>query len=91
MPSFLVERPPVDLPVRQKNPPWRERALARQFANSKKPVTGSVDAHQPGFRVLAGDRLTPAKALGVSISTVEREWTYARAWLLRELAERDDA
>jgi len=26
-----------------------------------------------------------AKELGVSISTVERTWAYARAWLFREL------
>lgn len=28
-----------------------------------------------------------AKALGVSLATAERDWTYAKAWLLRELAD----
>ena len=28
-----------------------------------------------------------ALALGVSARTVRREWTYARAWLFRELTE----
>ena len=28
-----------------------------------------------------------AKALGISLSTAEREWRYARVWLLRELSE----
>jgi RNA polymerase sigma factor (TIGR02999 family) len=31
-----------------------------------------------------------AKALGVSPTTVKREWTYARAWLARELASDAD-
>lgn len=30
-----------------------------------------------------------AKALGVSIGTIEREWRYIRAWLQRELASRN--
>jgi DNA-directed RNA polymerase specialized sigma24 family protein len=28
-----------------------------------------------------------ARALGVTDRTVKRDWTYARAWLSRELAE----
>ena len=28
-----------------------------------------------------------AQALGVSLATAERDWRYARAWLLRELGE----
>jgi len=31
-----------------------------------------------------------AKELGVSLSTVERAWTFARAWLFREI-EKEDA
>jgi RNA polymerase sigma factor (TIGR02999 family) len=30
-----------------------------------------------------------AKAMGVSTSTVEREWSYARAWLYREIKKGD--
>jgi RNA polymerase sigma factor (TIGR02999 family) len=30
-----------------------------------------------------------AEALGVSVSTVRRDWTLARAWLFRELKQRD--
>jgi RNA polymerase sigma factor (TIGR02999 family) len=30
-----------------------------------------------------------AEALGVSVSTVERQWTYARAWLRRSMSCRD--
>lgn len=30
-----------------------------------------------------------AKALGISLSTAEREWRYARVWLLRELSGGD--
>lgn len=32
-----------------------------------------------------------ASVLGVSVSTVEREWRMARAWLRRELAERSES
>jgi RNA polymerase sigma factor (TIGR02999 family) len=32
-----------------------------------------------------------AKVLGVSTSTVDRHWTYARAWLMRELSPEGDA
>jgi len=32
-----------------------------------------------------------AKVLGVSTSTVDRHWTYARAWLFRELSLEDEA
>ena len=32
-----------------------------------------------------------AKVLGVSTSTVDRHWTYARAWLYRELSLEDEA
>ncbi len=31
-----------------------------------------------------------AKVLGVSTSTVDRHWTYARAWLFRELSPKDE-
>ena len=31
-----------------------------------------------------------AQALGLSLATVERYWTYARTWLYAELADRDD-
>jgi RNA polymerase sigma factor (TIGR02999 family) len=36
------------------------------------------------FGGLTGDEA--AKALGVSPATADRYWTYARAWLLRELS-----
>jgi RNA polymerase sigma factor (TIGR02999 family) len=32
-----------------------------------------------------------AEALGISTTTADRYWTYARAWLVRELAASDDA
>ena len=33
-----------------------------------------------------------AKALGISLATAERDWSYARAWLLRELSDpREDS
>jgi DNA-directed RNA polymerase specialized sigma24 family protein len=31
-----------------------------------------------------------AQTLGVSARTVKREWTYARAWLARELADESE-
>ena len=31
-----------------------------------------------------------AKVLGISTATVERHWTYARAWLFRELSKSED-
>jgi RNA polymerase sigma factor (TIGR02999 family) len=31
-----------------------------------------------------------ARALGISTSTVDRYWTYARAWLFRELSSQDE-
>ena len=30
-----------------------------------------------------------AKELGVSLSTIERTWTFARAWLFREIEKGD--
>ncbi|HVJ83278.1 MAG TPA: ECF-type sigma factor [Planctomycetia bacterium] len=32
-----------------------------------------------------------AEALGISIATAERHWTFARAWLLAELDDRDES
>jgi RNA polymerase sigma factor (TIGR02999 family) len=40
------------------------------------------------FAGLTNDEV--AAALGVSSATVRNEWTFARAWLLRELAAHDD-
>jgi hypothetical protein len=38
------------------------------------------------------DRLREAaKALGLSLRTAERNWTYARSWLGRELSDSDSA
>jgi RNA polymerase sigma factor (sigma-70 family) len=37
------------------------------------------------FAGLTGEEA--AQALGISATTADRHWTYARAWLLRELAQ----
>jgi RNA polymerase sigma factor (TIGR02999 family) len=41
------------------------------------------------LRVVSGLTMTEvARALGVSVATTERDWTYGRAWLYRELRGR---
>ena len=40
------------------------------------------------FRYRALSR--PLVALGLSLATVERYWTFARTWLYAELADQDD-
>lgn len=43
------------------------------------------------LRYFAGlTMLEAAEALGISLATAERDWRYARAWLLRELGEQRD-
>ena len=41
------------------------------------------------FAGLTGDQA--ASALGISPATADRYWTFARAWLVRELTHDDDA
>ena len=41
------------------------------------------------FAGLTGDQVT--QVLGISATTVDRYWVYARAWLQREMAASDDA
>jgi RNA polymerase sigma factor (TIGR02999 family) len=44
------------------------------------------------LRYFAGLTVTEAaQALGISTTTADRHWTYARAWLFRELSVADDA
>ncbi|HVJ82259.1 MAG TPA: ECF-type sigma factor, partial [Planctomycetia bacterium] len=44
------------------------------------------------FRYFAGmTTAEAAEALGISVATAERRWTFARAWLLAELDDRDES
>ena len=50
-----------------------------------------VEAELVKLRYFAGMPLSEAsEALGMSIATANRKWTYAKAWLYRQLASRED-
>jgi RNA polymerase sigma factor (TIGR02999 family) len=62
--------------------------LALDEALSKLALTGPVKAELVKLRFFAGLTMPQAAtALGVSLATAERYWTFAKAWLYCELAD----
>jgi RNA polymerase sigma factor (TIGR02999 family) len=75
----LVGEPSEDLPA-------LDEALTRLAAHD------SVKAEVVKLRFFAGLTMPEvAQALGLSLATVERYWTYARLWLYAELTDQDHA
>jgi RNA polymerase sigma factor (TIGR02999 family) len=73
----VVERPADDVLA-------LDEALGRLEATD--PVAGQLVK----LRYFAGLTMPQAaEALGISVRTAERNWTYARTWLYRELAQPD--
>ena len=63
-----------------------EQLLAVDEAVTKLEAFSPSVAEVVRLRFFAGlDQQATAEALGISERTVRREWTYGRAWLLREL------
>ena len=68
--------------------PVSEEVLDLDEALKKLEAVNQHAAQVVKLRVFAGMTLEEsARALGVSTRTAARSWTYARAWLSRELAE----
>ena len=68
-----------------------ERLLALDEAIDRLAVQDSDKAELVKLRYFAGLTIEDsAAALGISTATANRYWTYARAWLQRELSEPDD-
>jgi RNA polymerase sigma factor (TIGR02999 family) len=82
----------VDLnPDLVSHPDRREDLLALDDALSRLEQTDERKASLVKLRFFAGLTMAEAaNALGVSLATAERDWSYARVWLLRELSEPDD-
>src|SRR5262249_2070775 len=75
--AIVFERPPVDL-------------LALDEALTRLAQEAPARAGLVKLRFLAGLTMPEAaQALGVSLATAERHWTFARAWLYAELKEID--
>jgi RNA polymerase sigma factor (TIGR02999 family) len=65
-----------------------ERVLTLDDAVSRLEDVSPTGAAVVRLRFYAGlSVVETAESLGISASTVKREWTYARAWLARELEE----
>jgi len=61
-------------------------------ALSQLETTDAVAARLVKLRYFAGLSMPhSAEALGISLRTAERNWTYARIWLHRELSRADEA
>ena len=61
-------------------------------ALSQLETTDAVAARLVKLRYFAGLSMPQAaEALGISLRTAERNWTYARIWLHRELSRADEA
>jgi RNA polymerase sigma factor (TIGR02999 family) len=64
--------------------------LALDMALDKLAASEPVKAQVVKLRFFAGLTMPEAAAaLGISLATVERHWTFARAWLYAELADAD--
>ena len=69
-----------------------EYLIALDAALTKLTEEDAVKAEVVKLRYFAGLTIDQtAEALGISHATVERYWTYARAWLLKEVTDGDAA
>lgn len=72
--------------------PAVEDLAALEFAMRKLREQEERLAQVAELKLLAGmENAEIAEALGMSAATVKRDWALARAWLVRELEERDAA
>ena len=72
-------------PARQPSPPSLD-LLALDEALSKLAVSEPAKAELVKLRFFAGLTMPEAAAaLGISLATAERHWTFARSWLYAEL------
>jgi RNA polymerase sigma factor (TIGR02999 family) len=80
-----VQREPVDdLALDIADPP--EELLELDAAFGKLALHHPAQAELVKLRYFAGlTNVEAAKTLGISTSTADRHWTYARAWLYREI------
>jgi RNA polymerase sigma factor (TIGR02999 family) len=68
-----------------------EDLVSLDEALTRLTIHDPVKAEVVKLRFFAGLTMPEvAQALGLSLATVERYWTYARTWLYAELADRDD-
>jgi RNA polymerase sigma factor (TIGR02999 family) len=73
-------------------PPTDHDLLALDEALEQLAIKDPVKAELVGLRVFAGLTLAEAaEILGLSTSTADRYWAYARAWLRVEIMGRDNA
>ena len=73
------------------NPDRRDDLLALDEALGRLEETDARKASLVKLRYFAGLSMQEAaNALEVSLATAERDWSYARVWLLRELSEADE-
>lgn len=69
-----------------------DKLLALDDALSRLEQQDPAKAELVKLRYFAGlTGLQAAEALGISTTTADRYWTYARAWLQREMTSSDDA
>jgi RNA polymerase sigma factor (TIGR02999 family) len=86
------DTPRVDLdPDLISNPDRRDDLLALDEALGRLEETDARKASLVKLRYFAGLSMQEAaNALEVSLATAERDWSYTRVWLLRELSEADE-
>jgi RNA polymerase sigma factor (TIGR02999 family) len=87
------DRARVDLDAAEPAAPQTDSdLLALDEALERLALKDPVKAELVGLRVFAGLTLAQAaEILGLSTSTADRYWAYARAWLRVEIAGRDSA
>ncbi len=73
------------------HPDRRDDLLALDEALARLEETDGRKASLVKLRFFAGLTMPEAaEALGVSLATAERDWSYTRVWLLRELAKSNE-
>jgi DNA-directed RNA polymerase specialized sigma24 family protein len=73
---------------RVSQPDRRDDLIALDEAVARLEQTDGRKAAQVKLRFFAGLTMPDvAKLLGIPLATAERDWSYARLWLLRELEE----
>jgi RNA polymerase sigma factor (TIGR02999 family) len=78
-----------DIDVTMNGPP--EQLIALDDALNLLAAEHPQKAQLVNLRYFAGlTHQEAAQALGISVSTADRHWAYARAWLYRQMAETDE-
>jgi hypothetical protein len=67
---------------------WNERLLALDSALDRLEEVDAVKADLIKLRIFSGlSKVKATKALGIFARTVDRYWSFARAWLINEMRE----